>query len=68
MRAFKVRDFPFPSEGLHGDIDMILYDRYVSEGEVFKREVSGHEYTLEAVEVIPNGARYQRDTSKIIIT
>ena len=66
--TFKVHDFPFPSEGLLDDIDIMIYDRYVSEGEVFKRDGYGHEYSLEAVEVIPNGARYQRDISKINIT
>ena len=66
--TFKVHDFPFPSKGLLGDIDIMIYDRYVSEGEVFKRDVYGHKYTLEAVEVVPNGARYQRDRSKIEVT
>jgi hypothetical protein len=64
---FKVHDFPFPPEGLLDDIDIMIYDRYVTEGEVFKRDVYRHEYAVEAVEVVPNGARYQRDVSKIII-
>lgn len=63
--TFKVQDFPFPSEELLDEIDIMINNRYVSKGEAFKRDVYGHEYTIEAVKVIPNGARYQRSTSKI---
>ena len=65
--TFKTHDFPFPSSTLLHEIDMMIYNRYVREGEVFEREVYGHKYTIEAVDVSPNGARYQRDISKIIL-
>ena len=63
--TFKVYNFPFKPQSLIDDVDRMIDDRYVSEGEVFTREVFGHEYTLEAVKVVPNGARYQRNISQL---
>lgn len=65
--TFEIHNFPFQSQNLAKDIDLMIYDRYVSEGEIFKREVYGHEYTIEAVKVVPNGGIYRRNISKIII-
>jgi len=66
--TFKVHNFPFQPQSLINDIDIMIYDRYVSEGEVFKREVYGQEYTVEAVKVVPNGAIYRRDISTLELT
>jgi AAA15 family ATPase/GTPase len=66
--TFKVHNFPFQPKSLINDIDIMIYDRYVSEGEVFKREVYGQEYTVEAEKVVPNGAIYRRNLSKLEIT
>jgi hypothetical protein len=66
--TFKVHNFPFQPQSLINDIDIMIYDRYVSEGEVFKREVYGQEYTIETVKVVPNGAIYRRNFSNLIIT
>jgi hypothetical protein len=63
--TFKVHNFPFQPQSLINDIDIMIYDRYVSEGEVFKREVYGQEYTVEAVKVVPNGAIYRRNISNL---
>jgi hypothetical protein len=65
--TFRVKDFPFQPEALLRDIDVLIYNKYVTQGEVYQREVYGHVYTLEAVEVYPSGAMYRRDASKIMI-
>lgn len=59
--------FPFDSSCLRRGIEQLVWDSYVARGDVFEGDVYGHWYTMEAVEVAPDGARFQAESINLKI-
>jgi hypothetical protein len=65
--TFKVMGFPFEPSRLRREIECTIRNSYVAKGDVFRENVYGQEYTMEAAEVEPDGARYLVEKSSLNI-
>lgn len=66
--TFKAAGFPFDAQHLRREVGVMVSDSYVKHGDIYEREVYGHRYTVEAVEVTPDGGRYRSGASRMTVT
>ena len=66
--VFKVEGFPFEPTHLFDKVECVFRNTYVTRGDSFTGEVYGRRYTVEAVEVTPDGARVNPETTRLSVT